>query len=76
MNSILLWQDSRPWNPGEALVQAMKTGHLALQRARAMKTDPSVAWIEPKPKLPENPNNQKPKISQEWWKISRNFRSV
>ena len=47
MNSILLWQDSRPWNPGEALVQAMKTGHLALQRARAMKTDPSVAWIEP-----------------------------
>ena len=35
-------------NSGEALVQAMKTGQLALQRARAMKTDPSVAWIEPR----------------------------
>ena len=28
----------------EALVQAMKTGQLALQRARAMKTDPSVSF--------------------------------
>lgn len=45
-------------NSGEALVQAMKTGQLALQRARAMKTDPSVAWIEPRFLSCQNPPKQ------------------
>ena len=58
--------DSLGVNSGEALVQAMKTGQLALQRARAMKTDPSVAWRMNHAFLVARtpPNNQKPGSSE------------